>query len=521
MPHVTAIGASLAWNISMSTPSITRRHRILALTGAAVVAGPLLFGAIIKVGNADAASGAMAEQTALTTRSFADIVAADKPAVVTVTTKMKQQDASADQQQLVPGSPYDQFFHQFFGDKSPVPAPPRGQLAEALGSGFIIASDGTIVTNNHVVDGATEITVTLDNGKEYKARLVGRDAKTDLAVLKIEAGDNLPTVTWGDSDRLRAGDSVLAMGNPFGIGTTVTSGIVSARGRDLHNGPYDDFIQVDAAINHGNSGGPLFDADGKVVGINTAIYSPNGGSVGVGFAIPSDQAQAVVAKLIQSGSIEHGYLGVQIQPVTQDVADALGLASASGALVAEVVDGSPAANAGIASGDVVTSFAGKPVASARDLSRLVADVAPGTSDNVTVWRKGKEVKLGVTVGDNGDEQQVSATQQGSTQNKDARLMVPELGLGLTEITPDLRQNLGIDKSIRGAIVSSVDPDKPAAERGIHEGDIVTSVNEQRMKSAKDVVQAIHAAEKSGHKSVLLQVLRDGDQMFVGVPTGNT
>lgn len=476
----------------------------------------------MKVGHADAASGAVAEQAvATTTRSFADIVAADKPAVVTVTTKLEQQDTSGDSQQLAPGSPYDQFFHQFFGDKIPAPLQPhnQGQMAEALGSGFIVSTDGTIVTNNHVVDGATEITVTLDDGKEYKAQLIGRDSKTDLAVLKIDAS-GLPTVTWGDSDKLRAGDSVLAIGNPFGIGTTVTSGIVSARGRDLHNGPYDDFIQVDAAINHGNSGGPLVDGDGHVVGINTAIYSPNGGSVGVGFAIPSDQAQAVVAKLVKNGSIEHGYLGVQIQPVTPDVADALGMSSASGALVAQVVEGSPAANAGMMSGDVVTSFGGKPVTSARDLSRLVADVAPGTSDNVTVWRKGKEVKFDVTIGNNADEQQASAQQPQGAQTPSAQLTVPELGLGLAEITPDVRQSLGIDKSVHGAIVSSVDPDKVAADRGIHEGDIVTSVNEQRMKSAKDIVQAIHTAEKTGHKSVLLQILRDGDQIFVGIPTGN-
>lgn len=418
--------------IAMSTTFLTRRHRILALAGAAVITAPLLVGAALKIGDAQAAMG-VTEQSTFAAKSFADIVAADKPAVVTVTTKMKPQHASADEQQLAPGSPYDQFFHQFFGDNGPTPQPaPRrngGEVAEALGSGFVIASDGTIVTNNHVIDGAVEIMVTLDNGKQYKAKLIGHDSKTDLAVLKIDAGESLPTVSWGDSDKLRAGDNVLAIGNPFGIGTTVTSGIVSARGRDLHNGPYDDFIQVDAAINHGNSGGPLVDVSGKVVGINTAIYSPNGGSVGVGFAIPSDQAQAVVAKLVKNGSIAHGFIGVQIQPVTQDVADALGLSNTAGALVAKVMDGSPASRAGLQSGDVVTSFAGKGIATARDFSRIVADVQPGSADEMTVWRKGKQLNLSITVGSNSDDKQASNEPQPGGRTRTPNSPSPSLGWG--------------------------------------------------------------------------------------------
>lgn len=390
------------------TASITRRRRILALASVAIITVPLLTGIVTRIGQAHAFANPVGQQ-AQSIRSFADIVAAGKPAVVTITTKKTETNASPGVPQFSP--PYDDFFRHFFGDNGPMPQPapsrPGSQAVEALGSGFIIASDGTIVTNNHVIEGAAEIKVTLDDGQEFTAKLVGRDAKTDLAVLKIEAGKLLPTIAWGDSDRLRAGDSILAIGNPFGIGTTVTSGIVSARGRDLHSGPYDDFIQVDAAINHGNSGGPLVDADGKVVGINTAIYSPNGGNVGVGFAIPSGQAKQIVAKLIRDGSIEHGYLGVQIQPVTKAVAEALGLGNASGALISDVLPDSPAARAGLKIGDVVTALGGKLVGSPHDLSRLVADTSPGTLHTVIVSRGGKLIDLSVTIGGSADEKRAA------------------------------------------------------------------------------------------------------------------
>ena len=389
-----------------TTSSITRRRRILALAGVAIITAPLLIGTVMKIGQAYAFANPV-EQATQSIRSFADIVAADKPAVVTITTKIAQANGSPDAPQFGPGSPYDEFFRQFFGNNGPMPQPmrsrPGGQVVEALGSGFTIGSEGTIVTNNHVIDGAGEIKVTLDDGQDFAAKLVGRDAKTDLAVLKIEAGKPLPTIAWGDSHKLRAGDGILAIGNPFGIGTTVTSGIVSARGRDLHNGPYDDFIQVDAAVNHGNSGGPLVDIYSKVVGINTAIYSPNGGNVGVGFAIPSDQAEKIVARLMRDGSIEHGYIGVQIQPMTKAVANALGLGRAEGALVSDVFPDSPASHAGLKTGDVVTTFGGKPVASPDDLLRLVADVAPDTTNKVTIWRGDKQINLSVTIGGSADE----------------------------------------------------------------------------------------------------------------------
>ncbi|MCX8508695.1 MAG: Do family serine endopeptidase, partial [Rhodobacteraceae bacterium] len=356
---------------------------------------------------------AFAEDTAVVPMvSYADIVAADKPAVVTVTTEV-----SVPQQTMQSGPdgamPPEEFFRRFFEQNGPIPGMPQmpgmgdgqgmgheapPQKGQALGSGFIISADGTIVTNNHVVENATKITVTLDDGKELPAKLVGTDAKNDIAVLKIEPEGRLPTVSWGNSDALRAGDPVLAIGDPFGIGTTVTSGIVSARGRDLHSGPYDDFIQVDAAINHGNSGGPLVDATGKVVGINTAIYSPNGGNVGVGFAIPSAQAQKVVEKILADGTVEHGFIGVSIQPVDAQIAGAIGLTEAKGALVAAVQPDSPAAKAGIAAGDVILSVNGSDVADPRAVSRAIADLAPGDKAELALWREGKVEKLTLIVG---------------------------------------------------------------------------------------------------------------------------
>jgi serine protease Do len=399
----------------MSSSNIFRRRRAVWLYSTAFLASIALALSL----NANITSAKPASPVAsgmMTSRdSFAPIVAADKPAVVTITSILKASTAS--DAETVPSDDdtpqLDEHSSQFFGNRG-IPAPkasPKGAkpspqdaapVEEALGSGFIIGSDGTIVTNNHVIDGASDIKVTLDDGTELTATLVGRDDKSDLAVLKVKAGRPLPTVAWGDSDRLRAGDQILAIGNPFGIGTTVTAGIVSARGRDLNSGPYDDFLQIDAPINHGNSGGPLVDTNGTVVGINTAIYSPNGGSVGVGFAIPSREAQKIVAKLMKSGSIEHGQLGIEIQPVTPDIASALGLPAPEGALVAHVGDGSPAARAGIETGDVITGFAGQTIKEPKTLSRSVADLVPGDRKALSVWRDGKTVALSVVVGGGDD-----------------------------------------------------------------------------------------------------------------------
>ena len=504
---------------------ILRRHRVAALLGAALIISPFVMSFAQSAGNTVPTTQTPVAGITAPNGSFAPIVAADKPAVVTVTTVMKAQPESTDDGVPLGNSPFDDYFRQFFGDQGmPAPrTPPHqpAQRAEALGSGFIVASDGTIVTNNHVIDGASSIKVTLDDGTELPATLVGSDAKNDLAVLKIKAGKPLPTVKWGDSDKLMTGDQVLAIGNPFGIGTTVTAGIVSARGRDLHSGPFDDFIQIDAPINHGNSGGPLVDVNGNVVGINAAIYSPNGGSVGVGFAIPSDQAQKVVAKLMKGGSIQYGYLGVEIQPVTADVASAMGLDHPGGALVSQVNDGSPAATAGVETGDVITSFAGQDVKDPKDLSRAVADVAPGARESLEVWRKGKAVQISVDVGRNTDDVKTASVDDGSgTPSAGQGSRVPAMGLGLMDITPDIREQMNLADNQRGAVVASVNPDKAAAASGIQAGDIIVAVNQVPVKSARQVTQAIAQAGKSGRKSVLLLVERDGGQIYVAVPFAN-
>jgi serine protease Do len=469
----------------------------------------------ISGGRAAQAAAPQSFASALAQGSFAPIVSADKPAVVTITTTLKTESASADGgSPFGDDSPFDQQFRDFFGDGQRPEQRPSGK-AEALGSGFVLTGDGYIVTNNHVIDKASTIKVTLDDGTELPARLIGTDAKSDLAVVKIDSGKPLATIGWGDSDTLRAGDPILAIGNPFGIGTTVTAGIVSARGRDLHSGPYDDFIQIDAPINHGNSGGPLVGIDGKVVGINTAIYSPNGGSVGVGFAIPSDQAQAVVAKLMKDGSIAHGFIGVQIQPVTAEIAEAIGLATPAGALVARVDDGTPAARAGIRAGDVITTLGGRPLPSPRDLSRMVADLTPGEKEALTVWRDGGDKDLAITIGNN-DEGTQALADAGEKSGKTGQ-GVPTIGVQLGDLTADMRQSLGLPKAESGAVVEGVTPDKPAADAGLQPGDIILSVNQKPVASASEAKTAVAEAGKAGRKAVLLLVQRQDEQSFVTVP----
>ena len=505
----------------MSSSNILRKHRVAALLGAALIIAPLALSPVLRTSHAHAASPQPAVSGIVApTGSFAGIVAADKPAVVTITTKMNaKMEEGSDSFPFERSSPFDEYLRRFFGDQGiPQPQPtPGGPQAEALGSGFIIGSEGSIVTNDHVVDGASEITVTLDDGTELPAVLVGSDAKTDLAVLKVKSGRPLPTVKWGDSNRLMPGDQVLAIGNPFGIGTTVTAGIVSARGRDLHSGPYDDFIQVDAAINRGNSGGPLVAIDGTVVGITTAIYSPNGGNVGVGFAIPSDQAKMVVAKLIEDGSIDHGYIGVQIQSVTPDVADAIGLDHPRGALVAHVGEGSPADQAGIETGDIITGISSRDVSDPKDLSRDVADVSPGTKQTLTILRKGRSIEIPVTVGQNRDEQKVASAENGNRQRPDNGLRVPTVGLGLTDITPEIRQVMKLPAGEKGALVETVSPETAAAASGIQPGDVIVSVNNTPVKSAREASRAVAEAGRSGKKSVLLLLERGATQTFIAVP----
>lgn len=460
--------------------------------------------------------------------SYADIVAADKPAVVTVTTEVSVPQDQTDQSSPDGGMPPEEFFRRFFDQNGPMPgfpqlpgmpgqggggqeAPP--QKAMALGSGFIVGEEGMVVTNNHVVENATKITVKLDDGTELPAKLIGTDAKNDIAVLKVEPKGKLPTIAWGDSDALRLGDPVVAIGDPFGIGTTVTAGIVSARGRDLHNGPYDDFIQVDAAINHGNSGGPLIDASGKVVGINTAIYSPNGGNVGVGFAIPSAQAQKVVQKIIEKGTIEHGFIGVQIQPVDDQIAAAIGLKDAKGALVASAQDGSPAAKAGVKAGDVIVSVNGAAVDDPKALARAIADLAPGDKAKIEVWRDGKKLALDLTVGKNGGET-AAATNSGSAPSGNA---VAALGLTVQTLTAADAQGLGLPDGTSGVVVTDLDAKGSAADKGLQQGDVIESVNQVAVASVEDFTAAVKEASDAKRGAVLLLVDRHGQKSFVAVP----
>ena len=457
--------------------------------------------------------------------SYADIVAQTKPAVVTITTM-----AAAKPQLSGMGgmgerggqdlTPFD-FFQQFFNNNGQIPGQlPPGQYerrmpdappARALGSGFIVSDDGMIVTNNHVIDGATAIRVTLDDGSEHEATLIGTDPKTDLAVIKITTDKALPTLEWGDSSGLRVGDPIVAIGNPFGVGTTVTSGIVSARGRDIHNGPYDDFIQVDAAINHGNSGGPLLDATGHVVGVNAAIYSPNDGNVGVGFAIPSEQAQGIVATLMQSGSVSRGYLGVQIQPVTPDLAEAVGLSDASGAIVTSVQPDTPASKAGVQAGDVIVAVNGTSIKDARALSRLVAGLEPGKAQAVDVFRSGAKITLDVTLAELPAEdaaQVVPARADGSET-------LDDLGVSLTTITPEARARLGLPADVSGLIVTEVTSANPDLD--LRPGDVIETVDMTPVATIDQVQDAVSSAHDAGREAILVKVLRQGSVLFIGLP----
>ena len=391
---------------------------------------------------------------------FADLIEGVAPAVVQITARQ------ADAGNNVPGDlsqipeqfregPLRDFFEHFFGENGPG----RGQGPQAqrtaLGSGFIISSDGIVVTNNHVIGDADKMEVTLKDGSRFPARLVGSDDKTDLAVIKIDADRALPTVSWGDSDHARVGDWVVAVGNPFGLAGTATAGIVSSRGRDIGAGPYDDFIQIDAPINTGNSGGPLFDGDGRVIGVNTAIYSPTGGSVGIGFAIPSNAARKVVAELQDKGTVSRGWLGVAIQPVTPEVAESLGLTKAEGALVASVTPSSPAAKAGLKQGDVIVTFDGKSIATPRELSRAVADAQIGEKGRLMLWRDNREMEVRVNIGEMPKQLAAAdAGQEKQAPEKPAKggIELGALGLTLTPLDDASRSRWGLSESTSGALV---------------------------------------------------------------------
>ncbi len=447
--------------------------------------------------------------------SFADMVEKLLPAVVNISTTQKVAGRSEEGPQFnfPPGSPFRDFFEQF--QRRPREAPQR--RGTSLGSGFIVDKAGYIVTNNHVIEGADQITVVLHDDRKFDAELIGRDPKTDLALLKVKSKKDLPFVEFGDSDKARVGDWVVAIGNPLGLGGTVTAGIVSARGRDIRSGPYDDYIQTDAPINRGNSGGPLFDLEGKVIGVNTAILSPSGGSIGIGFSIPSQLAVGVIDQLRNYGSTRRGWLGVQIQAVTDEIAESLGLSKAEGALVAGVIKDSPAQAAGFKTGDVIMSFDGRSVTESRRLPRMVAETDVGKKVRVLVWRGGKKVTLGVKLGELEKVDQASLTSPGKEPKEAGKgRKVPELGMTLATATKELASRYDLGEDVAGVVVTDVDKDSSAAEKGVRPGDVIAEVNQVKVKTVKDVVQQVTKATKGGRKSVLLLVNQGGDLRFLAL-----
>ncbi|QJE71713.1 Do family serine endopeptidase [Aerophototrophica crusticola] len=472
---------------------------------AALLAGTALFGAL-----AVPQATAYVPPTALPASGFADLVEQVSPAVVTITASGGgERREVAD---LPPG--FEEFLRRFGPPEYQFrrgPQGPQREQARSLGSGFVFDPAGFIVTNRHVVEDADEVTVTFQDGKDLKATIVGTDDKTDLAVLKVDAPKPLPSLPFADSDKVRVGDVVVAVGNPFGLGGTVTAGIVSARSRNVGNGPFDDYIQLDAAINRGNSGGPTFNAKGEVVGINTLIFSPNGGSVGIGFAIPANLAKPIVEQLKTTGRIDRGWLGVSLQAVNQEIADSLGLKEAAGALIASVQPDSPAAGAGLKPGDVVVGAASKPVKETRDLARAVAGVTPGTEVGLTVWRDGKETRVPVKVGESPDARRSApALAQAGPQAGQAEAAA---GLKLARLDDTWRRRLDLDPGISGVVVVDVAEEV----ENVRPGDVILTVNNEPVAAPADVSRQVEAAEKAGRKNALLQLRRGSNTAFVALP----
>jgi serine protease Do len=412
------------------------------------------------------------------------------------------------------GSPFEEFFRQFGGPGQ------RPREVMGLGSGFIIDPQGYVVTNNHVVDDASGIKVTLPDGKQFDAEVVGTDPQTDLALLKIDAKDTLPALEWGDSDALKVGDWVMAVGNPFGLGGSVTAGIISARSRDIHAGPFDDFLQVDASINQGNSGGPTFDLNGRVIGINTAIASPTGGSVGIGFAIPSNLAKPIIQQLREKGRVERGWLGVQVQAVTPELASALGLDEPKGALVSDVIPDSPAAKAQLKQGDVILGFDGREVEEMRDLPRIVAETPADKAVELRVWRGGGEVTQNVTIAKQDQRaQQIALGETPDAAAPEAATTSQTLGATLAPLTADLRQQYQISEDVSGVVVTGIEAAGIASEEGLREGDVIVSVNQEQVDSPEDVEKLAKAAKDQKKGALLLLVNRGGNQLFVGLDVG--
>jgi len=443
--------------------------------------------------------------------SLAPLAEKISPSVVNITTSTTVAGRTGPQGIVPEGSPFEDFFREF-QDRNDRGDRPR--KSSALGSGFVISADGYVVTNNHVIEGADEILIEFFSGDELPAEVIGTDPNTDIALLKVKSDTPLPFVSFGDSDLARVGDWVIAMGNPLGQGFSVSAGIVSARNRAL-SGTYDDYIQTDAAINRGNSGGPLFNMDGEVIGVNTAILSPNGGSIGIGFSMASNVVTRVVDQLQEFGETRRGWLGVRIQDVTADVAEAMGLASASGALVTDVPDG-PAKDANMQAGDVITSFAGKNVEDTRGLVREVGNSPVGETVPVVVMRDGTPLTLSVTLGRREEAEGAVPAVAAAPDAAEEPQVKELLGLTLTLLTDDARTELGVDNDTQGLVVTEVDEASEAFEKGLRAGDVITEAGQQKVTSIADMEERVKAAKDAGRKSLLLLVRRAGDPRFVAL-----
>jgi serine protease Do len=471
-------------------------------------------------GNGPNLSAQAGHEAAIPLPSFAPLADRVLPAVVNISVQLDQQaalqDQSSDEDQGDNGgngtsppfgqTPFDQFLRRFF--QKPSSAPNPHQQVVALGSGFIIDPRGYVVTNNHVVANAEKVTVIFQDQSQHSAKVIGRDQRTDLALLKIATDKPLPYLTWGNSDKVKVGDWVVAVGNPFGLGGTVTAGIVSALGRNINEGPYDDFLQIDAPINRGNSGGPTFDLTGQVVGINTAIYSPSGGSVGIGFAIPSNLAKYVVGELEEHGTVSWGWLGVSIQDLSPSIAKSLGLNHAEGALVASVVADSPAAKAGLKSGDVIVEAGSHPIHRAHDLPRVVAETPIGSKLLLTVERDGTTYQLGAEIG------KMPAKMAENGENQPSAVPSRALGMQLTPLTPELRKQLQVASNVSGVVVTHVAANSPIAALGVEAGDVIQSVDRKPVTTPEAAAAALNEAAKRGN--ILLLIDRHGASEFVGL-----
>ena len=497
---------SVSTNSSASSARRMKGLRLLA--GALIVALPVTAAVAVAgtTGTESLSTRAALESTAAAI-GFADLVARVSPAVVNVSTTQLYH-ASRYQ----PEHGLEEFRNRFPNQHMERPDRGQSERMSGVGSGFIIDADGYVVTNDHVIEGAETIEVTLNDGRRYEATVIGTDAKTDLALLKIEADGPLPFVSFGDTDATRIGDLVIAVGNPFGLGGTVTAGIVSARGRDLGAGPFDDYLQVDASINQGNSGGPLFNIKGEVIGVNSAIFSPNGGSVGIGFAIPASLAKPVVTQIEDHGEVRRGWLGVHIQSVTDDIAKSLGMELAVGALVVGVQADSPAAAAGLAQGDVIVGFDGREVTEMRDLPRMVADIAAGETISTDIWRDGKSIALDVAIGtlveDEADAGDDATAEAGESEFS--------LGLTIAPMTAEARAYYDLEEGIGGVIVVEVAPGSIAAEKGMRPGDVIVKLGKTLVTSPEELVALLKEAREAERETVLFLINRDGRDRYVAM-----